>query len=136
MAELKAQNASYEMEDEVSQEEQIDLQPSDTPNRPDVVVVPLSPTRKLERISRLEKFIITILIAALIGLGLLTISLRTTISEVEQDVSNLQENVSQKQAEVTRLQQEKNELSKSERIQKIAEDKGLSIDSDHLRKVK
>ncbi|AOF49403.1 cell division protein FtsL [Tetragenococcus halophilus] len=135
MAELKAQNASYEMEDEFSQE-QTNTQPSDTPNRPDVVVVPLSPTRKLEKISRLEKFLVAILVTALIGLGLLTISLRTTISEVEQDVSSLQENVSQGQAEVTRLQQEKNELTKSERIQKIAEDKGLSIDSEHLRKVK
>lgn len=48
MAELKAQNASYEMEDEFSQE-QTNTQPSDTPNRPDVVVVPLSPTRKLEK---------------------------------------------------------------------------------------
>ncbi len=135
MAELKAQNASYEMEDEFSQE-QTNTQPSDTPNRPDVEVVPLSPTRKLEKISHLEKFLVAILVTALIGLGLLTISLRTTISEVEQDVSSLQENVSQGQAEVTRLQQEKNELTKSERIQKIAEDKGLSIDSEHLRKVK
>ncbi len=94
MAELKAQNASYEMEDEFSQE-QTNTQPSDTPNRPDVVVVPLSPTRKLEKISRLEKFLVAILVTALIYLGLLTISLRTTISEVEQDVSSLQENVSQ-----------------------------------------
>ncbi|AYW44525.1 cell division protein FtsL [Tetragenococcus koreensis] len=134
MAELKAQDASYEIEDETLQE-QAHLQPSDTPDRPDVVVVPLSPTRKLEKISRLEKILVAVLMATLIGLGLLTISLRTTISEAEQDVSSLQENVSQGQAEVTRLQQEKNELSKSERIQKIAEDKGLSIDSEHLRKV-
>ncbi|GMA47626.1 cell division protein FtsL [Tetragenococcus muriaticus] len=134
MAELKAQDASYEMEDELSQEE-MDTQPSDTPNRPDVVVVPLSPSRKLSKISRLEKILVAGLLVALIGLGLLTISLRTSISEVEQDVSSLQENVNQGEEEVTRLQQEKNELSKSERIQEIAEDQGLSIDSDHLRKV-
>ncbi|AYW48191.1 cell division protein FtsL [Tetragenococcus osmophilus] len=135
MAELKAQDASYEMEEELPQEE-METQPSDTPNRPDVVVVPLSPSRKLAKISRLEKALVTGLLVALVGLGLLTISLRTSISEVEQDVSSLQENVNQGEAEVTRLQQEKNELSKSERIQKIAEDQGLSIDSDHLRKVK
>jgi cell division protein FtsL len=33
------------------------------------------------------------------------------------------------------LEQEKNELSKTERIQKIAEDNGLSIDDGNLRKV-
>ncbi|MDN6640248.1 MAG: cell division protein FtsL [Tetragenococcus sp.] len=135
MAEQKAQDASYEMEEEVSPE-QIDTQPSDTPSRPDVVTVPLSPSRKLEKISRLEKALVAFFLTALVGLGLLTISLRTSISEVEQDVSSLQENVNQGKAQVTRLQQEKNELSKSERIQEIAEDQGLSIDSEHLRKVK
>lgn len=135
MAELKAQDIPYEVENQ-SMQEQTNIQPSDTPSRPEVVVVPLSPARKLEKVTRIEKMVVALLLIALIGLGLLTISLRTTISEVEQNVSTMQEKVNQKETESARLEQEKSELSKSERIQKIAEKKGLKIDSDHLRKVK
>ncbi|HLQ39482.1 MAG TPA: cell division protein FtsL [Tetragenococcus sp.] len=135
MAELKAQNLPYEIENETMQE-QTNIQPTDTPSRPDVVVVPLSPSRKLEKVSRLEKIVVAALLIVLIALALLTISLRTTISEVEQNVSTKQEQVNQKETEAARLEQEKNELSKSERIQKIAEKKGLKIESENLRKVK
>ncbi|GMA53966.1 hypothetical protein GCM10025857_53230 [Alicyclobacillus contaminans] len=126
MAELKAQDASYEMEEELPQEE-METQPSDTPNRPDVVVVPLSPSRKLAKISRLEKALVTGLLVALVGLGLLTISLRTSISEVEQDVSSLQENVNQGEAEVTRLQQEKTSCLKVNEFKKLLKIKGYRL---------
>ncbi len=44
--------------------------------------------------------------------------------------------ITQKNQEKTSLVQEKNELSRTERIKKIAEEKGLSINDDNLRKVK
>ncbi|EOT27991.1 cell division protein FtsL [Enterococcus saccharolyticus] len=129
MAELNAHH-------EVPYEEHPNHEPSHTPERPEVVVVPLSPARKLSRITSMEKVISLSLLVALIALGVLMISLRTTISQVEHDVSILQDDVTTNEAEILQLEQEKNELSKSERIQKIAEEEGLSINSDNLRKVK
>ncbi|HPI99836.1 MAG TPA: cell division protein FtsL [Enterococcus sp.] len=129
MAELNAHH-------EVPYEEHPSNKPSHTPERPEVVVVPLSPARKLSRISTMEKVISLSLLVTFIALGLLMISLRTTISQVEHSISILQDDVTTNEAEILQLEQEKNELSKSERIQKIAEEEGLSINSDNLRKVK
>jgi cell division protein FtsL len=84
----------------------------------------------------MEKVISLSLLVTFIVLGLLMISLRTTISQVEHSISILQDDVTTNEAEILQLEQEKNELSKSERIQKIAEEEGLSINSDNLRKVK
>lgn len=135
MAELKAHEFPYEMEEEIVIEA-VKPQPSPTTDRPEVVVVPLSPSRKLARISKLEKMIVGAMILLLIILSVTMISLRTTISKVEQDISLIQEGVTKSEAEILQLEQEKNELSKSERIKKIAEEQGLSITSDNLRKVK
>lgn len=134
MAELNVHEIPYEMKQEsVSY---ANTEPEHTPERPEVVVIPLSPARKLNRITRMEKIIAAAMVGVLIVLGLLMINLRTTISQVEQDISVLQQDVTSKEAQALQLEQEKNELSKSERIQKIAEDEGLSINSDNLRKVK
>jgi cell division protein FtsL len=47
----------------------------------------------------------------------------------------IQSDITEKTTQAEQLEQEKNELSKTERIQKIAEDNGLSIDDGNLRKV-
>lgn len=62
--------------------------------------------------------------------------LRTNISGVEKAITTIQTEITQKNQEKTSLVQEKNELSRTERIKKIAEEKGLSINDDNLRKVK
>ncbi|MGX7195599.1 cell division protein FtsL [Enterococcus olivae] len=134
MAELKVHEIPYDIEEEAIQP--VASEHSHTPERPEVVVVPLSPSRKLNRISKMEKWLTLVLIAALIGLGLVMINLRTTISKVEQDISIIQDGVTKNEAEILQLEQEKSELSKSERIREIAEEKGLTITSDNLRKVK
>ena len=62
--------------------------------------------------------------------------LRTNISGVENEITTIQTKIDKKNVEKTSLVQEKNELSRTERIKKIAEEKGLSINDDNLRKVK
>ena len=105
------------------------------PQRPDVIRVPASPARRLKSISTLEKLIAAFVIIAVLTLAILTINIRTNISQVEHDISLIQSDISEKTTQAEQLEQEKNELSKTERIQKIAEDNGLSIDDGNLRKV-
>ena len=74
-------------------------------------------------------------IISVLTLAILTINIRTNISQVEHDISLIQSDINEKTTQAEQLEQEKNELSKTERIQKIAEDNGLSIDDGNLRKV-
>lgn len=136
MAELKMEDYSYEIESEMNDQMSFNQESSYSPERPEVVVVPLSPTRHLQRISKLEKMIAFVLLVALIGIGVLMISLRTSITQIEQDISIIQGDITTNNSEILRLEQEKTELSKSERIRKIAEKKDLTIQSENLRKVK
>lgn len=135
VAELKMEDYSYEIEDEMNNQMSFE-ESSYSPERPEVIVVPLSPARHLQRISKMEKMIAFVLLVALVGTGVLMINLRTSITQVEQDISVIQGEVSAGNSEILRLEQEKAELSKSERIRKIAEEKGLTIQSENLRKVK
>ncbi|MBK0037735.1 MULTISPECIES: cell division protein FtsL [unclassified Enterococcus] len=105
------------------------------PQRPEVIRVLASPARRLKSISTLEKLIAAFVIIAVLTLAILTINIRTNISQVEHDISLIQSDISEKTTQAEQLEQEKNELSKTERIQKIAEDNGLSIDDGNLRKV-
>ena len=130
VAELKFEEYSYEMKEQLDQPTPI------APERPEVIVVPLSPARHLQRISKLEKTIASIFIVALVGVGLLMIQLRTSITQVEQEISLIQGEVVVDSADFLRLEQEKSELSKSDRIREIAEENGMAIQSENLRKVK
>ena len=105
------------------------------PERPEVIRVPASPARRLKSISNLEKLIAAFVIIAVLTLAILTINIRTTISQVEHDISLIQSDINEKNSQAEQLEQERNELSKTERIKKVAEDNGLSIDDDNLRKV-
>lgn len=105
------------------------------PQRPEVIRIPASPQRRLKSISALEKLIAAFVVLAVITLAILTISIRTNISQVEHDISLIQSDINEKTAEAEQLEQEKNELSKTDRIKKIAEDQGLTIDDGNLRKV-
>lgn len=135
MAELKFEEYTYQVDESSEQM----IQPAEsfyTPERPEVVVVPLSPARRLKRISKLEKAIAVGLIFATLAISLFMIHLRTSITQIEHNISIIQSDVSTEKEKKLQLEQEKSELSKSERIRKIAEEKGLTIHSDNLRKVK
>ncbi|MFV0558465.1 MAG: cell division protein FtsL [Enterococcus sp.] len=134
MAELKVHDYGYDYQPN-NEEPQQQPAPIST-ERPEIIVVPASPARKLKRISRLEKSIGILGILLFLLLSVLTIYLRTDISQVEHDVTVIQAKTTQKQEEATRLEQEKSELSKTDRIKKVAEKQGLTITDDNLRKVK
>lgn len=138
MAELKAHDYGYDLEPQYQEEPQQPNIPSPTtpPERPEIIRVPYSPARRLKRISRLEKLIFGLLLISVIGLAVLTIHVRTDISQLEHDISIIQAETTQKGEERLRLEQEKSELSKTDRIKKVAEKNGLSINDDNLRKVK
>ncbi|MBM7708157.1 cell division protein FtsL [Enterococcus lemanii] len=135
MAELKFEEYTYQV-DESSEQMIQQAESFYTPERPEVVVVPLSPARRLKRISKLEKAIAVGLIFATLAISLFMIHLRTSITQIEHNISIIQSDVSTEKEKKLQLEQEKSELSKSERIRKIAEEKGLTIHSDNLRKVK
>lgn len=135
MAELKFEDYTYQV-DESSETMIQQTGALYTPERPEVVVVPLSPNRRLKRISKLEKVIVAALVVATLVFSLFMIQLRTSITQIEHNISIIESDVAVEKEKKLQLEQEKSELSKSERIRKIAEEKGLTIQSDNLRKVK
>lgn len=132
MAEAKQEVYDYDLESHYEKQPEPVQAP---PVRPDIIKIPASPGRRLKKVSRMEKFLVVFLLFATLGLALLTIYVRTDISQLEHEVSQIEAETSQKAEEKTRLEQEKSELSKTERIKKIAEEKGLKINDDNLRKV-
>ncbi|MFZ4899150.1 cell division protein FtsL [Enterococcus durans] len=131
MAELrKAQEYPYDLLDMVEQPEH------QLPDSNQEVILPQSPAKRLKHISNLEKLAVVSITLSVIALCILTVMLRTNISGVENEITTIQTKIDKKNVEKTSLVQEKNELSRTERIKKIAEEKGLSINDDNLRKVK
>jgi len=131
---MNSENHLNQQEFYAHSEPTIEQLPSE-PERPEVIRVPASPARRLKSISNLEKLIAAFVIIAVLTLAILTINIRTTISQVEHDISLIQSDINEKNSQAEQLEQERNELSKTERIKKVAEDNGLSIDDDNLRKV-
>lgn len=106
------------------------------PQRPEIIKIPASPARRLKRISRLEKIIGVLLLLSVIGLAILTVYVRTDISQLEHEVSQIEAATAEKGQEKIRLEQEKAELTTTERIKEVAEKQGLKINDDNLGTVK
>jgi cell division protein FtsL len=134
MAELKMKDVQiHPYETDFQSNQQVVFEQT---QRPEIIKVPTSPITKIAKLSRLEKWLIFFVIFGAIALGLLAISLRTQISSVENSITTIQNEIDEANTTKADLQQEKNELSKTDRIQKIAEKEGLSIKEDNLRNVK
>ena len=115
MAELKkVQEYPYDLPEVVDQPEQ------QLPDSNQEIVRPQSPAKRLKHISVLEKLAVVSIIFSVIALCVLTVMLRTNISGVEKAITTIQTEITQKNQEKTSLVQEKNELSRTERIKKIA----------------
>ena len=99
MAELKVHDYEFEETSEqefyAHSEPTIEQLPSE-PERPEVIRVPASPARRLKSISNLEKLIAAFVIIAVLTLAILTINIRTTISQVEHDISLIQSDIKEK----------------------------------------
>ncbi|MGX7174343.1 cell division protein FtsL [Enterococcus ratti] len=131
MAELKKiQEYPYDLPEMVDQSQQ------QLPDSDQKTILSSSSASHLKHISNLEKLAVVSIILSVIALCVLTVMLRTNISGVEKAITTIQAEITEKNQEKTSLVQEKNELSRTDRIKKIAEEKGLSINDDNLRKVK
>lgn len=107
-----------------------------TNQTPDSFKVFVSPLDRLKRTSLFEKIAAVGLITLLIVLSIVMVNLRNDISKIQNDITETQTEIDSKQKTANQLEQEKNELSKSDRLKKAAEDAGLTINDDNLRKVK
>lgn len=135
MAELKFNDFQYDI-DYYTTDQATAYEPAAIPVRPEVVPIPLSPARRIRRIGKVERIVVMVAILMVVFSGVLMIRLRASIAQKEQHISTIQAEIALKQKDILSLEQEKAELSKSDRIMKIAEDEGLSIQDDNLRKVK
>ncbi|WP_207694511.1 cell division protein FtsL [Enterococcus sp. DIV0212c] len=98
--------------------------------------LPQSPKRKLRNISLLEKTIGFLLLVAIIGIAVLTIQVRTSITQMTNVITETQTTIQEKEESALKLEQQKNELSKADRIKEVAKNKGLSDNLENIRKVK
>jgi len=98
--------------------------------------LPQSPKRKLRNISLLEKTLGFLLLVAIIGIAILTIQVRTSITQMTNEITETQAAIKEKDESALKLEQQKNELSKADRIKEIAKNKSLTDNIDNIRKVK
>ncbi|MGC6767210.1 cell division protein FtsL [Enterococcus sp. LJL128] len=133
MAELKKyQETSYDLPviDEAVIETESPVKKTQTPS-----ALPYSPKKRLRNVSLFEKFLSVVLLAAAISMAVLTIQVRTAIVQTTNEITDAQAEITEKEEKALKLEQERNELSKAERIKKIAEEQGLSENDGNLRKV-
>lgn len=89
----------------------------------------------LKNISRIEKFAVSLLLLAVLGLAVVTVKLTTTISQAEEDISVMQLDINDKTEKITKLEQKKNEMSRTDKIKAAAEKAGLVINDENIRNV-
>ncbi|AIM24771.1 cell division protein FtsL [Melissococcus plutonius] len=94
------------------------------------------PQKKLNKISVFEKILCILLLCSIVGIVVITIQIRTTISETMNNITEAQVKNERKKEEMLKLEQEKSELSKADRIKSIGKKQGLSEIDGNLRKVK
>lgn len=93
------------------------------------------PKKKLGYVTKMEKVISGMFLAAALVMAFFTVKMTTTISKAEEAVSLIQiKNTAQKDV-VDKLEQEKNELSRTEKVKAAAEKGGLEIIDDNIRNV-
>lgn len=138
MAQLKKVDdyQSYPIEDPNLQ----DNPQIEQPKRPNSEIVaadrlPVSSLRHLKRLSRMEKFILAIIVFGTLAASILTIQLRANITQIQNEITTIENKVTEKQHEATELEQERTELSRADRLKEIAEANGLEIKDDNLRNV-
>lgn len=90
---------------------------------------------KLAKVSLSEKILVGVLILLLLFFAVLTVQVSTKITRVSENITAIQQNTEMNKETISQLEQEKNELSRAERIKKIAEEAGLTANDDNVRKV-
>lgn len=91
--------------------------------------------KKIKKISNLEKLVVVLLGILFIGLVFCSLTVRSTILKTTENISEIEQKIQKKEKQKEILAQEKSELSRTDRIKKIAEEKGLELKEENIRKV-
>ena len=105
-------------------------------NKLEEMQAPMIPQSKLKKVSKLEKFIFLAFVATFLCLSVATIRMTTYINREEEAISTIQAEKKQMQQDIETLDQERNELQRTERLKKVAEDAGMEMHEDNIRKIK
>lgn len=110
--------------------------PSKEKNKLEEVQPPTIPQSKLKKVTKLEKFIFTVFVGTFLCLAVATIRMTTYINREEEAISSIQAENKQMQQDIETLDQEKNELQRTDRLKKIAENAGMQMHDENIRKIK
>lgn len=91
--------------------------------------------RRFRKYSRLEIAFYGSIILAAVLMAVSTIYLQSRNLQVKQEITQINSQINEQETSLDNAKQEVNELTRSERITKIANDAGLSIDNDNLGNV-
>lgn len=105
-------------------------------NKLEEIQAPMISQSKLKKVSKLEKFIFLAFIATFLCLAVATIRMTTYINREEEAISTIQAEKKQMQQDNETLDQERNELQRTERLKQVAEDAGMEMHEDNIRKIK
>ncbi|EHJ55668.1 cell division protein FtsL [Streptococcus urinalis FB127-CNA-2] len=91
--------------------------------------------KRIRTFSRIEKAFYGVIIVTAITMAISIIFIQSRNLQVQQDISDLNSKISQQETKLNNAKQEVNELSRRDRIVKIAQDAGLSNQNDNIQKV-
>lgn len=91
-------------------------------------------TNMISKMSKIEKsfYLVVIFTAIIIAIG--TVFVRTKVMQTEQNLTDVQYEIDNKKTRHEELDQQIQELSRSERVIKIAEDNNLRSNNKNIRK--
>ncbi|MGY3749706.1 hypothetical protein [Vagococcus acidifermentans] len=96
----------------------------------------LVPKRKLDKVSKLEKLVVALFIVTFVVLSVATVQLSTAINQEEKPITAIQQEVSADKEIIEQLEQEKNELSRKDRVNKIAEEADVKHREENIRNIR
>ena len=93
------------------------------------------PVSRLKRITKIEKLLVLALIVFFVVLSALTVQISNRVAQYEREISSIESKNGEIRQSVSELEQEKTELSRVDRLNKIAKQAGLSKHDDKIRNV-
>lgn len=89
--------------------------------------------RKQSWLTTGEKIIYTFISVCLVVAGFLVVSYSSSVDSLNREVQSLEKEIETQQVTIQSLEFEKKELSKPERIMKVAEENGLKIQGTKIK---
>ncbi|MCH4168209.1 MAG: cell division protein FtsL [Streptococcaceae bacterium] len=90
---------------------------------------------KLKKVSLLEKCFYAAVIITAISLAISQLYVKYLIESTQNEINVVQTKIDNNNSKVADLKQQQNELLRSDRVKEIAENAGLTSNTDNLRKL-